>query len=132
MRRQPAENNPDGIGPVFVKVKRRYLVNIAGVSLRNDDGSDRQTIISGCKPGEQLMLVREPDNKFDPGAVKVVRKNGRQLGYLPANMTRDRDPSGLANQIDNGAKFRCRVADITGGGPGILYGMEIEITDGKG
>lgn len=131
MRRQPAENDTNGIGPAFVKVTRGYSVNVAGVTFCNDDGSDRQAIISRCKPGEQLMLIREPDNKFDSGAIKVVRKKGLQLGYIPASMTRDGDPSGLAHQIDAVAKYRCRIANITGGGPGLRYGVEVEITDGK-
>jgi hypothetical protein len=131
MPRQTGKSPADGIGKTSAKMTRTYIMSVAGVSYNNDDGSNRQTIISRCRPGEQLMLIREPENTFDPGAVKVVRTNGWQLGYLPAHMTRDGDPSGLAHQIDAGVKFRCRIADITGGGPGMRYGVEIDITDGR-
>ena len=65
-------------------------MSVAGVSYDNDDGSSRQTIISRCKPGETLMLIREPDNKFDAGAIKVTRRNGQQIGYVPAHICAQR------------------------------------------
>ena len=49
----------------------------------NDDGSDRQTIIKRCAAGEPLHLVPEPHNAHSKHAVRVVRANGQQLGYLP-------------------------------------------------
>jgi hypothetical protein len=131
MRRQTGKRHANGVGNASAEMTVTYLMSVAGVSFDNDDGSSRQTIISSCKPGETLRLIREPDNKFDPRAIKVVRGNGRQVGYLPARITCDGDPSGLAHQIGAGVKFRCRIVDITGGGPGMLYGIEIEITDGK-
>lgn len=36
------------------------------------------------EPGRQLMLVREPDNKYDRWATKVCTLSGTMLGYLPA------------------------------------------------
>jgi hypothetical protein len=113
-----------------VKRTNRHLVSVAGVSFNNDDGSSRQTVISHCKPGETLMLIREPDNKFDAGAIKITRRNGQQIGYVPACIARHGDSGGLAHEIDAGVIFRCRIAEITGGGLGMLYGVTIEITDG--
>jgi len=130
MRRQTGKSHADGCGKVSAKMTRTYFVSVAGVSYNNDDGSSRQTIISRCKPGETLMLIREPDNKIDAGAIKVTRRNGQQIGYVPAQFARNGDSGGLAQKIDSGVTFRCRIAEINGGGAGLLYGMTVEITDG--
>jgi len=108
--------------------KHTYLVSVVGVSFDNDDGSSRQTIISLCKPGEALRLIREPNNRVDSAAIKVTRWNGQQIGYVPAHIARNGDAGGLAPEIDAGATFRCRIAEIVGGG--LLFGVTIEITDG--
>jgi len=108
--------------------KHTYLLSVAGVSYNNDDGSSRQRIISQCRPGETLMLIREPDNNFDPGAIKVTRRNGQQIGYVPAHIARNGDSGGLAHEIDAGVTLRCRIAEIIGGG--LLFGVTVEITDG--
>jgi hypothetical protein len=104
--------------------------DISGVTFKNDNGSDRQAIITKCRTGEELSLIRDPANEFDSGAVKVLRGTGEQIGFLPANMTRDGDPTGLAHKIDSGTTYRCRVIEITGGGSDRHYGINIEITDG--
>ena len=35
------------------------------------------------KPGDELTLTLEPENKYDRGAVRVDRA-GKKLGYIPA------------------------------------------------
>jgi hypothetical protein len=50
----------------------------------------RQKVVRDLCLGEVLQLVPEPTNPHDPEAVKVIRKNGEQVGHL------DRD---LAKQI---------------------------------
>lgn len=37
-----------------------------------------------AEPGRQLKLVREPENKCDRWATKVVTFSGTELGYLPS------------------------------------------------
>jgi hypothetical protein len=105
------------------------MVSVVGVSYNNDDGSSRQSIISRCKPGEALLLTREPSNKHDPWAIKVARLNRQQIGYVPAYIAHNGESSGLAHEIDAGAWYRCRIAEINGGGAGLLQGVTIEITD---
>lgn len=51
--------------------------------------------VSGIKKGgydishvlerDPVRLVAEPDNAFDPHAVKVISDRGKMLGYLPAD-----------------------------------------------
>lgn len=54
--------------------------------------------------GDELTLVREPDNAFDPNAVRVEWR-GRKLGYVPR-----RDNAALAWALDRGETLRARVS----------------------
>lgn len=101
-----------------------FFTKIAGVSHENSDGTFRQSIIKRCRPGEILRLVREPNNAHDANAVKVLRRNGEQLGYLPGHVVM----TGLARDIDRGTQFRVEIKDITGGGRQTL-GVNIRITE---
>jgi hypothetical protein len=58
-------------------------IEVHGEAQLNSDGTSRQDIIARCREGEYIELVAEPDNPADPEAVKVCRKNGEQIGYLP-------------------------------------------------
>jgi len=104
--------------------KRSFFTKIAGVSHRNRNRTSRQAIIKRCRVGEELLLVREPDNAFDPNAIKVLRTNGEQLGYVPASSA----ASGLARQLDRAEAIRCRISDLTGGN-GWTRGVNIEVGD---
>jgi hypothetical protein len=111
-------------------VSRTFYSKIAGISNKNDDGSDRQEIVKDCIPGEILRLVRESDNPFDSGAIAVYRANGKQLGYLPAHVSRGGDRSGLAADMDSGTKYLCKIEAITGGGADLNFGVNVELTGG--
>jgi hypothetical protein len=54
--------------------------------------------------GDELSLVREPDNAFDSNAVRVEWR-GRKLGYVPR-----RDNAALAWALDRGETLRARVS----------------------
>lgn len=104
---------------------RSFLTKVAGVTFEG-----RQRIILRCFVGERLILVRDPTNRFDKGAIAVMRLNGEQLGFLPAHVSRSGDSSGLAFHMDRGDKYQCRISDLTGGG-GKKLGVNIEITEGE-
>ena len=107
-----------------------FRTTIAGVTYPNEDGTDRQAILTALRVGEDLVLNREPGNPHDKYAVAVFRANGQQVGYVPAGDIR------LANHIDSGGTASARVLAITGG-PGLLgrifkalrnsYGCVIEV-----
>lgn len=107
-----------------VSSQRLFFTKIAGVTYEG-----RQGIVARCSVGERLILIREPNNPFDEGAIKVLRLNGEQLGFIPAHVSRGGDTSGLAYQMDRGEKFQCRIKDLSGGGDKNL-GVNIEITEG--
>lgn len=65
---------------------RYACAKVAGVIFKNDDGTERQKLIAGCKRGETLLLQHDSDNEFSIFATKVLRKDGDQLGYAPEYM----------------------------------------------
>lgn len=56
--------------------------------------------------GDRLDLIREPDNAYDPRAVRVEWQ-GRKLGYVPRA-----DNEAVARQMDRGAKLEARIARL--------------------
>lgn len=70
----------------------------------------RQDALAGLRDGDELRLVREPENAYDANAV-AVRFGAMPVGYLARGMAQH-----LALQIDAGASYRCTVASISGGG----------------
>jgi hypothetical protein len=86
-----------------------FKTKLAGVTHRNEDGSDRQSLLKNCRSGERVWLSREPDNPYDNKAIAVLNKMGQKLGYIPAgdNM--------LASHIDRGGETGATIVAITGG-----------------
>jgi len=62
--------------------------------------------------GDSLDLVREPDNAWDPRAIRVEWR-GRKLGYVPR-----RDNDALAWGIDRGETLHARISRLEGRRPG--------------
>lgn len=61
-------------------------------------GPKAQVLIKALKPGADVVLVREPDNKFDKNAV-AVWVDGERIGYVPKATNR-----ALAAFIDQGGR----------------------------
>ena len=54
---------------------------LAGVTF----GSRQHYIKEYCRQAQKYFLVREPDNEFDPNAIRVlVSKYKADIGYIPA------------------------------------------------
>jgi single-stranded-DNA-specific exonuclease len=70
----------------------------------------RQDTIEGLSVGKELDLVREAGNPHDANAI-AVRYGTLPLGYIAAGMA-----AHLAPAIDNGVRYRARIASLTGGG----------------
>ena len=58
------------------------------------------------RPGDKLLLKREPENRHDANAIRVEWQ-GRQLGYVPRAENR-----ALAAAMDRGEKVEARVAKL--------------------
>jgi hypothetical protein len=55
----------------------RICTRVAGVTF---DG--RQAVIARLSIGEEILLMREPNNPYDHNAIRVECQNRRQIGYL--------------------------------------------------
>jgi len=79
---------------------------VVGVSFEK-----RQSVVACLQLGEKVLLIREPENRFDPNAVKVIRQDGRQFGYLDRYLAAE-----LVVTLDRfGESVLAEVALLTGG-----------------
>jgi len=67
-----------------------------------------QQKISGLKQNDELRVVAEPENKFDPNAVAVYILETK-LGYIP----RETASKIVSDVVKN--KVTCFVSEVTGG-----------------
>lgn len=58
------------------------------------------------KVGDALQLVREPDNPYDPRAIRVDWQ-GHKLGYVPR-----RENADIARLMDKGARLEARISRL--------------------
>jgi hypothetical protein len=93
--------------------KRDFLCAVAGESKTNADGTKRQSIIRKLAVGQKMMLVREPDNAYDPNAIIVCTEAKEQIGYVNRETAQR-----LAKQLDNGLEYAAFIEAVTGGEPG--------------
>ena len=78
---------------------------VAGLFYHVDfDDEEDQAFLASLTPGTELLLNREPDNKYDRWAVEVLTLDGRKLGYL----TRYKNET-IARMMDHGHEFEARV-----------------------
>lgn len=92
----------------FDFTQQSFRTRVAGVTFLNDDGSSRQAALAEISRGDELKLVREPNNPQDKYAVAVFTAAGKQIGYV-ANPKRDRR---LAHHLDMGGPASCTVVDL--------------------
>jgi hypothetical protein len=57
-------------------------VRVDGVESNNEDGSNRQQLLSRCDTGMPVVLRREQRKPGDPNAVALFLHGGPQIGYL--------------------------------------------------
>lgn len=100
-------------------IYKEFHTKVAGVSFKNDDGSDRQKIVSKCKVGQDVYFRPVPTNEF-PQAIGVFTSKGKQLGHVSASVAKDL----IFLYPNNPAKVT--ISDITGGN-GKTYGCNLFI-----
>ncbi|MBV9271236.1 MAG: DEAD/DEAH box helicase, partial [Candidatus Eremiobacteraeota bacterium] len=89
-----------------------FHTKVAGVSFER-----RQDMLAGLSEGLELSLERQPDNPHDANAI-AVKFGALQIGFLKKDLARQ-----LAPHIDGGARYRARIASLTGG-PSTRSGQE--------
>ncbi len=85
--------------------KEEFYTKVVGVTFEN-----RQAVVAALSDGEKLILVREPDNPYDPNAVRVEKTGEIQIGFLNARLARH-----FAPLLDRGERYLAYVSQVTGG-----------------
>jgi hypothetical protein len=89
---------------------RTMVFKVAGISMRNDDGSDRQSIVeTEVAPGTSVVLLPDPSNAYDSAAVKICVAR-LQIGFVPADCA-----PRISEYLTCGYEYESRVLDVTGG-----------------
>ena len=97
-----------------------FFGQLAGESYHNADGSDRQAIIQKCDVGELLVLEHEPDNPHDINAIRVLRQNGEQIGYLEREFAGE-----VVSRSAKGWRYRAVIAGLGRSRRSGLYGVSL-------
>lgn len=62
-------------------------IQLAGLSFRPREAKD---LVSILETGHELALEREPDNRFDPFAVRIIDPNTEiHIGYVPRTASQE-------------------------------------------
>lgn len=101
------------------KLLRNITVRVVGVSFQNDDGTDRQEILSELSIGE-AMLLKYYEYDGEP-AYAVTDALGNQIGNLPKDLSSD-----IYREYRN-CYFAVQIDKITGGDDGLKFGCIISI-----
>ena len=87
-----------------------FYTKVAGVTFKNDDGSDRQEILLTCSPLKTLRVEHEDNNPYDPNAIRVCTEDGRQIGHLFKDVAAD-----VWWRMQHRFTYSALSANITGG-----------------
>lgn len=85
-----------------------FHTKVVGVTFKNDNGTDRQTIIKNCKVGDDVVFRPAPSAKF-PHAVAIFNSRGEQLGYVNDDLAKE-----LTSKYPNNP-MSVKIASLTGG-----------------
>ncbi len=77
------------------QARRIYLFETHVAGFRYHEGMNPE-VAALLVPGTDLVLVREPENKYDEKAVAVFTQQGNQVGYIPGY--ENEIPATLADQ----------------------------------
>jgi hypothetical protein len=106
----------------YVSTMSSYPISVVGESFDNADGSSRQDILRRCRAGDPVTLEREPDNPYDPNAVKVVTRHGC-IGMI------GRQYPWICERIDRGAFIEACIQSVGAGDRGQIGAVLLVSTD---
>jgi len=86
---------------------KHLFTKVVGVTYENDDGTSRQAILGKCGVLEGLHLQHDKNNPHDKNAVRVLRENGEQLGFLERNVAED-----VVRDGERGYQYTLLITDL--------------------
>jgi single-stranded-DNA-specific exonuclease len=96
----------DYLTPGTIDDASAFHTKVVGVTFEG-----RQAVLPTVRAGDRLTLRRDPANPVDPHAIQVCLADGRQIGFLRADLA-----ARLAPTIDAGTRYVATAAALTGGG----------------
>ena len=122
--------NPDNYGlidpstlpplnPSSFRMPLAYTI-VVGTCFRGDPFE----LTAGLKEGDVLKLVREPQNRYDPRAIKVLNQDGMHIGYVPRIKNEV-----ISNLMDAGKHMVCEITWMKEYFDGPEIGIRISMDD---
>jgi len=103
--------------------KSNHYFNLGGIKQNNPEtGINRQKIISTSTIGEKIKLVLANEKSLNQETIKVIRFDGRQLGYLEQSDLYYE----IKKQLENNIFIDANIASIFGKKGN--YGVEVNLT----
>lgn len=105
----------------YVRRMSTYPAAVAGESFANEDGSSRQAEIAKCSAGEPVLLIPDPENRYDARCIRVVSVRLVQIGNIA------REAPWIADCMDEGKAVEATIRSIFAGDGGLL-GVVLDVT----
>lgn len=95
----------DPISPDDKEVEREFY--ITGIRYHSAcQGSDCGTL-PGVKVGDMLLLEEEPENAYDPMAIRVLTQEKEVLGYVPRYYNK-----AILARLHDGMGYSCKITEV--------------------
>ena len=95
-----------------------FVTKVVGVTFEG-----RQAVVSTLQAGQELVVIREPNNPADVNAIALRTLSGAQVGFLRRQIA-----AHIAPNLDGGMRYQAFVSAVTGGGDGRSFGANIEVS----
>ena len=96
------------VDPIFAEdevIEREFFV--MGIRHHSACGGTNCAMLPVLNTGELLLLKEEPENKFDPMAIRVLTQDGEHLGYVPRYYNK-----AILERMHNGMTYSCEVIEV--------------------
>ena len=95
----------DPIFPEEETVERDFFV--MGIRHHASCAGTDCTLLPTVTAGDYLILHEEPENIYDPFAIRVLTNQGSHLGYIPRYYSR-----AISERLKKGVTYSCRVLEV--------------------
>ena len=95
----------DPIFPEDTTVERNFF--IMGIRHHSPCKGEDCKLLPNLKIGDELVFEKEPNNEYDPNAIRVLTQNKEHLGYVPRYYN-----VAILNRLNVGMSYSCKIIDI--------------------
>lgn len=87
MGQKSPPRKPKGPSAVEGRLKILEVLPVESFKIAGVSFEDRQEFVGKLQPDQAIMMIKQPDNVYDPNAVGVQTLSGHDLGYVPKEHT---------------------------------------------